>query len=73
MPAGVVLYFSERAVAADKDKERGWCEAFKKAKEASATEAEVLANNDALIVIRRRYGDSTRRLIAMLLTFDVQF
>eukprot|EP00965_Chrysotila_dentata_P162215 5356874-Pleurochrysis_carterae.AAC.2 len=69
-----VVYASENApaaVSADKDDARPWREAFEKAKEASATEAEVLADDVSLSIIRRHYGESSERLIAMLLIFDV--
>eukprot|EP00965_Chrysotila_dentata_P113733 3760111-Pleurochrysis_carterae.AAC.3 len=50
-----------------------WKEAFDKAKEASRTEAECLADAAALSIIRRRYGETAERIISMLLTFDALF
>eukprot|EP00965_Chrysotila_dentata_P067854 2244639-Pleurochrysis_carterae.AAC.3 len=73
LPAGAVVYSSEKAVQADKDEKRPWREAFEKAKEAAATEAEMLADDKSLSVIRQRYGESSEGLIVMLLTFDALF
>eukprot|EP00965_Chrysotila_dentata_P167841 5542740-Pleurochrysis_carterae.AAC.1 len=50
-----------------------WLEAFEAAKANSATEAERTFCSISLAAIRSRYGDSSDRLIAMLLTFDSLF
>jgi len=70
---GAVVYSSASTVSADKDDKRPWREAFEKAKEAAATEAEKHADKVAMSIIRQRYGESSERLIAMLLAFDALF
>eukprot|EP00965_Chrysotila_dentata_P234851 6200410-Pleurochrysis_carterae.AAC.1 len=50
-----------------------WLAAFEAARAKRKTEAESRACLDSLCAIRRRYGESSERLIAMLLTFDSLF
>eukprot|EP00965_Chrysotila_dentata_P198077 6178575-Pleurochrysis_carterae.AAC.12 len=68
-----VLYSFEKDVPADKNEKRPWRGASEKAKEAAALEAEMFADRAALGVIRRRFGENSEQISAMLLTFNALF
>eukprot|EP00965_Chrysotila_dentata_P163397 5396752-Pleurochrysis_carterae.AAC.1 len=70
MAAGVVRYSSKQDDANGVTSTSPWSEAFDEARKAAATHAETHADDVALSRIRQRYGESSERLIAMLLTFD---
>eukprot|EP00965_Chrysotila_dentata_P213484 6187648-Pleurochrysis_carterae.AAC.6 len=73
--AGVVVYSSALAdvPGAEKDEQRPWRDAFEKAKETVATEAEVQADDESLSIIWQQHGETSERLIAMLLAVDGLF
>eukprot|EP00965_Chrysotila_dentata_P068929 2277907-Pleurochrysis_carterae.AAC.1 len=69
---GAVQYSGDDKCAGN-DTSLPWLKAFEKVKEAAATEVKAQADDEALCIIRRRYGESSERLLAMLLTLDALF